>query len=861
MQDTTRSKGNKQSPPSFFVFLTTVLVGMALRSGNVSAADIRVRQDQDKIHEIDNGLIRMTYDTKKNHTLTGFFCGSSAQPLVLKMLANCGDGKFTDQRRWKEDNTEDRMEGVALDGAKAGLEEIAAGAERNIASRQNSARIQSDADQTRFEVEIENRIFTLRRIITVFAGKPYVKIAYEQTFKCSHDTFSGGIEIDFAKSLNAFCSPRGDGTYQTDKDVAAGHNMQKSRWFARDWYAAYCPSTKEGVIVLIPDKKPWEYFLSPQITRAGAGRHRMSMSHPRLMFQKHDKGDTLKGEFYLMAYQGNPEEIGPSVYAELSATVFPPSVPSSAHQLSGSSGVNVWSEISAKKVFREDSFPVGIPKKTRIEVHAARNEYEAFQLVVAPTNDVKCARLAFSDLKGPGVIAAKNIRYNPVGYVNCREFSGPYYSFWARVGWNPDPLLLTETVAVPKNKNTVFWITVYVPDDTPAGDYEGNITLHLDEQSPVVTPLRLHVYDFTIPRTPTLQIYAHYCSSGNLSQEELLQNLLEHRVRWINFPGSSSPSLVKRWGSDGKPRLDFDAANFEKTAQWLVRHPDVNFTLDDYKIGGNSIDIGGLNDKFLTPYYDNFRQGVACLKAKGIAEERLFLYPWDEPFDDLPVLQWLATLYDKIQPLSPNAKIMLTHEPNPAEGLYGRVDIWAPNINWYHHSERWCKERQAKGEHIWTYNNCIYMVDTPAINARIIGWLMWKHQIDGYLIYLINSWGRNPWIFTDGAGYGRNGDGLLIYPDPEGKGRVVNSIRWEQLRDGFEDHEYFSLLRERVRQIRQKGLRGTAVENAEAALTIHADVVEDLWRFTKDPLKLNDIREKIAGLIEQLGQQLGKCAD
>ena len=62
-----------------------------------------------------------------------------------------------------------------------------------------------------------------------------------------------------------------------------------------------------------------------------------------------------------------------------------------------------------------------------------------------------------------------------------------------------------------------------------------------------------------------------------------------------------------------------------------------------------------------------------------------------------------------------------------------------------------------------------------------------------------------------GAGHiGRwgNGDGRFLYPprrDPEtsvepNRDAPINSMRWENLRDGMEDYEYFWLLQQAIQQ-------------------------------------------------------------
>ena len=76
---------------------------------------------------------------------------------------------------------------------------------------------------------------------------------------------------------------------------------------------------------------------------------------------------------------------------------------------------------------------------------------------------------------------------------------------------------------------------------------------------------------------------------------------------------------------------------------------------------------------------------------------------------------------------------------------------------------------------------------------------------------------QNPWQDPMGyvSGYGRpagsiaywgNGDGRFLYPPNRDAGQdkrefiegPVSSIRWEMLREGLEDYEYFWLLRDRI---------------------------------------------------------------
>ncbi len=133
---------------------------------------------------------------------------------------------------------------------------------------------------------------------------------------------------------------------------------------------------------------------------------------------------------------------------------------------------------------------------------------------------------------------------------------------------------------------------------------------------------------------------------------------------------------------------------------------------------------------------------------------------------------------------------------------------------------------------------------------------------------------ENPWQdpmsycsgydFTPGKiGYWGNGDGRFLYPpsrDPE-KDRTkhltgpVDSVRWEILREGIEDYEYFKLLEKAVASAGGK-LRARAAE-ARKLLAIPGSVFKSAEDYTKDPLVLLDYRRRVAEAIQALAPGLG----
>ena len=81
----------------------------------------------------------------------------------------------------------------------------------------------------------------------------------------------------------------------------------------------------------------------------------------------------------------------------------------------------------------------------------------------------------------------------------------------------------------------------------------------------------------------------------------------------------------------------------------------------------------------------------------------------------------------------------------------------------------------------------------------------------------------------------------------------VVSIRFEMLRDGIEDYEYFAMLK---RLLAAKGANLPAAKRAEyeALLTVPENVTRTMTDFTKDPATYEAHRLKLAAAIAELSR-------
>jgi len=195
-------------------------------------------------------------------------------------------------------------------------------------------------------------------------------------------------------------------------------------------------------------------------------------------------------------------------------------------------------------------------------------------------------------------------------------------------------------------------------------------------------------------------------------------------------------------------------------------------------------------------------------------------------------------------------------------------------------------ELAPKGREFWSYL-CTgpkspwvtLFIDHPAVNLRMWLWMSYQWGLKGILVWRANYWTsstvfppdvlQNPWqdpmSYTVGYGvpFGQpnhwgNGDGRFLYPPNREPNKdkskylcgPVDSIRWEILREGIEDYEYFVLLEKAIRDVPPE----KAVRTAEAKklLRVPEEIFQDGKTYAKDPRVLLEYRKKVAAAIEDL---------
>ena len=332
-----------------------------------------------------------------------------------------------------------------------------------------------------------------------------------------------------------------------------------------------------------------------------------------------------------------------------------------------------------------------------------------------------------------------------------------------------------------------------------------------------------------------------------------------------------------------RPEVDFAAWDAE-ARKYLDEYHFTSFKLPLAGLGGGTFHERhygkiGPYDQGTPEYRRIFRD--YCMQVQNHLQEngwldKAYVYWFDEP--EPRDYEFVREGMQEIKLAGPLIQRMLTEEPNPA--LFGAVDIWCPILD--NMDPEICRERQEAGEKIWWYvctgPKAPYpglFIDHPAVDMRVWLWMSWKWNVQGVLVWTSNYWTsycaypdqpQNPWEDPMGyvsgyglpaghIGYWGNGDGRFLYPpnkdinehrEPFVAG-PVNSIRWEMLREGMEDFEYFALL-DKLTATRP----GT--EHARL-LEVPESVAKSKTEFSLDPRPMHQHREAMARAIEALSQQ------
>ena len=414
-----------------------------------------------------------------------------------------------------------------------------------------------------------------------------------------------------------------------------------------------------------------------------------------------------------------------------------------------------------------------------IAIAAPRNDFEGFQIVVRPKEDLANLTAEPSDLAGPdgAVISKENIQVR-WGYYH--RVDTPSDETCAR-GWYVDALVpisvgrsgeIGAPLTVAAGENQPIFLTVYVPLGIPKGDYAGEVTLRAraaqgSSETAVRVPYKLTVWDFDQPKKNRFETAYGFASWDAFIYQNVTEEA-DRRAVWEKYLKDASDHRISFY--DPAPldnfRVTFDKENLRADFDFAAFDAEMTRVMDKYNVSTFIVPVQGIGGAAFeghppgelagfsadTPQYDTLMADYLGKLQEHLREKgwlsKAYVYWYDEPEEK--DYDFVASGFGQLKKYAPDLAGMLTEEPSgplcaALDTAGGNVDIWCPISDRF--SPDGARKRLAKGERFW-WNvccdpkapYCAEFADHPAHELRLWHWQAFERGIVGSLIWTTNYW-------------------------------------------------------------------------------------------------------------------------
>lgn len=522
----------------------------------------------------------------------------------------------------------------------------------------------------------------------------------------------------------------------------------------------------------------------------------------------------------------------------------------------------------------EDGYGLSEPRLTTLDLFGLRGEVVSAQCVIAAHEDLQNVSVSLAALRqsqGDRLIPSDHLGWNFVGSIFIEKNSPnqrPANLIRSAPAWFPDYLGEERHCSLQQGTRKAVYLTISIPQDIPPGEYRSTVTFTADTHKATL-PLELKVYPLTLPEARHVLVTEWY-STGQFRRHHKLaandeagfyrllkvyaDNMAAHRQNVFRV---ALDLVSARRGSDGK--LQFDFSRFDRWAQvfWDTGHMDALETgfVAQFGAGGwSSREIGLRNfgvreessgQRLTLPGNEYLPQFLPVLvdhlRDKGWLSKTVF-HICDEPSAH-NAMDWRKAA-EFVHRYAPELRrIDAIETPH----CLGDLEVWVPKLD---HLATWRESYEAaqrQGNELWFYTVGIFQggsllnktVDVPLIESRLMHWLNYRYGLKGYLHWGFNAWTDDP-IKAPGQ---HRGDGWHVYPKVDG---LMNSLRWEQMRNGLQDYECLWLLENKIATLRATLSDRVAalIEPTRRGIEIATQVVNNYYEYTTSPSVLYQARRQ-----------------
>ena len=554
--------------------------------------------------------------------------------------------------------------------------------------------------------------------------------------------------------------------------------------------------------------------------------------------------------------------------------------------------LNVWFDHMYDRTAQSNNTSTG---KLSYEMMLAKNEKESCQMILASNNDVSGLKVYVSDFTNANGDTLKTELFwgyyfnigderlvDPIVPVTYER--SEFFDYWMDGNNSPQKIIVNKQqydgFDIAAGQNQTFVISVTSTADTPAGEYSATVrVLDKDGREVKKATVYTYVWNFTLSDATSCKtlmdigsfgIYGVYGDYAGILTDESGRNLyqiyydylLENRICGYTIPGMDD--------------LKGSGIYSDTVIQYMNNPRVVAFQTLGWK--------QNLNATNLTNAYEYLSQYPELM-------EKAYFYPIDEPMtiDALNTVNYYGSLlsqyfpgYKMIIPMHVNYPVV---SGDHFSYVKDSVTVWCPQTYFYTTFAEWYANRdyvywgcpaveanlgafkdrmnaeKAEGDEVWWYvtgmpldPEITFEINMEAVNYRTLFWQQKLYNVDGFLYYAVNDWGRNTgfWVpssdedFLEGLDpkHEINGDswdiygcGILIYAGIYfGQYEPIGSVRLECVRDGIEDFEYLTMLEE--------------IYGYDVVQAIVATWTQNLGEFNSDAEAFTALRTQVAMLLE-----------
>ncbi len=536
-----------------------------------------------------------------------------------------------------------------------------------------------------------------------------------------------------------------------------------------------------------------------------------------------------------------------------------------------------------------------------IAVRAARGEYESAQAVITAFDDLSGIEVAATPL----IHATSGKEIDNKQFTRARQNHGPLRIRWvesfplkAENGWtgHPDALLDRPERELSAGRSQPLWLTFIISEQAEPGLYHSTLTCKANGIEQHI-PIELTVRPFTIPRTgipgdPYVSV-KHLPTDDQRDLKDphitaFVQNMVEHGMRYLHIghkdmirwhldpsggmKGANLPGFEV--SEDGV--LAMDASRFDDLIRKMdaaAKPFDVRFMVYSNAVVDDAWSIARFRKELPDRHANKPVRGGNDMLQNHYVEEMYGLYRkhvqrmgWDKRIhfklsDEPPSFDFWWNNHT-VAARNVGLPIMTAFNSIEAdEAMKGVHAVAQWEVIYMKHDARLQKAVQAAGGQYGWYNcGPPPRIAAGAPHAEIKGylWQAAKAELD-----FIGWWGIQNWESHHNTWFNRysHWNSVTYPPHPfkpawHDKKRgtmdavILDSIRWEIIREGLEDTAYIALLREQIRKIRKD--RPEIANAAETALNeIWSTLLPTLNHYAPNPTSIDEAREKVAALIIQ----------